>query len=122
MDILTGLSAATQAIGIAKELRDIDRSVDESSFKLKLAELTDALADTKIALADAKALVAELEVQISEIRDGTTCPKCRTGRLQITEVIPTMHDGVEKHICECDNEKCDYTTSRKFNSSLGKYV
>jgi hypothetical protein len=54
MDIASGLSAASAAITIAKDLREIDRSVDEATFKLKIAELTEALADTKIALSDAR--------------------------------------------------------------------
>ncbi|MDO6457020.1 hypothetical protein Q4560_11500 [Celeribacter halophilus] len=117
MDILTGLSAATQAIGIAKELRDIDRSVDEASFKLKLADLTEALADTKIALADAKALVAELEHKLDIADNGEICPKCRTGRLTLTESEP-VHDwalnrfGVENRIYSCAEDSCDFQETR----------
>jgi hypothetical protein len=39
MEILTGLTAISQAIGISRELKEIDRGVDEAAFKLKLAGL-----------------------------------------------------------------------------------
>jgi hypothetical protein len=53
MDIPAAFSAIGQAITVAKSLRDIDRSMDAATYKLKIAELSGGLADVKIALSDA---------------------------------------------------------------------
>jgi hypothetical protein len=54
MDIMTGLSAVTQALNVANWLRGIEKEFDVAEFKLKMAELYSSLADAKLALADAK--------------------------------------------------------------------
>jgi len=64
MDIPVLLASITSAIGIAKELREIDRGLGEADFKMKIAELTASLADTKIALVD---LQEELQAKDREI-------------------------------------------------------
>ncbi len=60
MDISAGLVALGHAVGIAKDLRDIERGVDEASFKLKLAELIEALAESMIALSLKRSKVYEI--------------------------------------------------------------
>ena len=122
MDLLTGLTAANQAIGIVKDLREIDQSVDEASYKLKLAELSSALADAKLALADAKVEMATLAAKIDTFRDCEICPKCRVGRLNIDNVEPAITSCFEFHNCSCRNNDCDYQTTKYFDSSLGRYL
>lgn len=122
MDLLSGLSAASTAIGIAKDLREIDRSVDEAGFKLKLAELTSALADTKLALTDAKEIIARLESELDQAKNGELCPKCRVGRLNVTEIEPNYqfglnHYGVEKWTYQCDGPDCDFLSVRMHDPS-----
>lgn len=44
--------AVTAAIGLSKELIGVDKALHEAEFKLKIAELTSALAGAKIGLAE----------------------------------------------------------------------
>ena len=67
MDVMTGLAAASQALGIAKDLKELDASIGKAEFKLKIAELTEALADTKVALSEAKMSLAEKDTAISNL-------------------------------------------------------
>ena len=122
MDLMQGLSAISAGLGIVKELRDLDQSVDEATFKLKLAELTSSLADAKFALVDAKERSTELENQISELTDGTHCPICRTGRINVVKNEQALTSGVEHHYCECQNPECEYKSTKLFDSSLGIYA
>jgi hypothetical protein len=73
MDIMAGLAALSQALTIAKELRQIEKGFNEAEFKLKVAELYSMLADAKVALADAK---TEIEAREAEI-------KALTGQFQV---------------------------------------
>ena len=114
MDLIGGLSAAKLAIDIAKDLRSIDRSVDDATFKLKLAELTMALADAQLALSEAKVKIGELEGKISSIEDGKICPKCRVGRLLLiaTESMSMGglgRFGVQEWEYKCNNSECGFT-------------
>ena len=54
MDIISGLGAASQAIGIVKAIREVDKAMDAATLKVRINELLDALVDTKNALLDAK--------------------------------------------------------------------
>ncbi|WP_243612680.1 hypothetical protein [Shimia aestuarii] len=117
MDLGSGLSAASTAIGIVRELREIDRSVDEAAYKLKLAELTEALADAKLALTDAKVKVADLEMALADATSGEICPKCKVGRLQLVSTRPKLqrglnHFGVEVWDFQCDNSDCAFESSK----------
>jgi hypothetical protein len=55
MDIMMALATASQAIKLAQDLRGIDKAIDEAGFKLKIVDLSVALADIKTALSEAKA-------------------------------------------------------------------
>lgn len=68
MDIAGGLTAASTAINIVKDLREIDRSVDEATFKLKIAELSSVLADTKISLSEARIEISEKDARIATLK------------------------------------------------------
>ncbi|WP_296766233.1 hypothetical protein [Sediminimonas sp.] len=122
MDIASGLSAASTAINIAKDLRDIDRSVDEATFKLKIAELTKALADTEIALSEARTELSEKQVEINELEaalraltSGENCPVCGEGHLKTERVVPHPRFGKqgiqEKHL-SCQNPECAHSEKR----------
>ena len=54
MDIVTALSAISQAVTIAKTVREIDKGFDQAEYKAKIADILGLLADTKLALIDAK--------------------------------------------------------------------
>ena len=121
MDFMSGLSAASTAISIAKDLREIDRSVDEASYKLKLADLTAALADTKLALTEARQKMSELETALATATEGEVCPICKTGRLKVTSVEKHTFIGAEFHTSSCDNDSCEYENQREYNVNLCKY-
>jgi hypothetical protein len=122
MDIASGLSAASAAITIAKDLREIDRSVDEATFKLKIAELTEALADTKIALSDARNKISEKDGELHELRNeilalksGDVCPVCGLARMKTVRMIshPTFGEvGVQEKHLECENPICTHSEKR----------
>ncbi|WP_415404231.1 hypothetical protein [Tateyamaria sp. SN3-11] len=108
---------------MAKDIREIDKSVDEASFKMKLAELMSALADAQVALADAKIEVSELRAEIAGMQAGESCPKCRTGRLSVVSVDQSQHQvGYEFHVSKCDEEACGYANKRTFSTAERKYV
>ena len=123
MDVIGGLTAVSQAIGIAKELKQIDRTIDDASFRLKIADLIESLAETKIALADAKEEIAKHKREIRKLnetletaRSGEACPICKTGQLKITAVRkhPIFGPmGHQEHDLECSNDDCSHREKRK---------
>ena len=120
MDVVGGLTAAKMALDLAKDLREIDKSVDEAAFKMKLAELMGALADTQIAFADAKTRISELEDELERLTNGDPCPKCRVGRLVLISSEPMQfygadRFGVEEQFWQCGEEDCGYSTLRKID-------
>ncbi|WP_428513294.1 hypothetical protein [Roseovarius sp.] len=121
MDLVSGLTAARLAIDLAKDLREIDKSVDEATFKLKLADLTSALADTQVALSDAKLRISELEEALKNRFSGDLCPKCKEGRLQVVSVEAAGYGQNEWHYSVCDSETCDYSNNRWFDTASNKY-
>jgi hypothetical protein len=67
VDIVTGIAAATEALKLTKELRDIDRQIDKAELKLRLIDLVDRLLEAKEALQDAKEDRRALLDKISEL-------------------------------------------------------
>tara|TARA_R110002074_G_scaffold19524_2_gene62141 strand:+ start:524 stop:949 length:426 start_codon:yes stop_codon:yes gene_type:complete len=124
MDIAQGLSSASTALTIVKQSRDIDKSVDEATFKLKLADLQSALTDAKVALAEARESQVEKNAEISELKrsldslqNGDICPKCYVGRLRLSSSSPhhmygLNHFGVEKWEMLCNSDECDFQEER----------
>lgn len=70
MDIIGGLAAVSQALDIAKKLRDFEKQFNNAEFKLELAELYSKLADTKIALSDAKQLLQDRDEEIKLLKQN----------------------------------------------------
>jgi hypothetical protein len=115
VDLVGGLTAAKLAIDLAKDLREIDRSVDEATFKLKLAELTSALAEAQVALSDAKIRIGELEQELSDYRLGKICPKCRVGHMQLESETRHTYGGLGNHGVKdrryvCNDPECGFGT------------
>lgn len=52
MDIAGSIAAVGSALTIVKELKEIDAQLDQAALKLKIAELTEALAEAKLGLVD----------------------------------------------------------------------
>ena len=70
MDIIGGISAASEALRLIKELRGIDRQLDVAELKLRLADLVDKLLEAKEALQDAKQDRSELIDQIDALKSA----------------------------------------------------
>lgn len=62
------LSTLSQAIKLANDLRSIDKEVGQAELKLKVADLTTALADLKITLTDARSDAAEKDAEITRLK------------------------------------------------------
>ena len=67
MDILGGISAATEGLKLVNELRKIDKEVDKAELKLRLVEVADKLLDSKQALQQAQETEFELRRQITSL-------------------------------------------------------
>ncbi|RWN99367.1 hypothetical protein [Mesorhizobium sp.] len=68
VDVAAAISAVSSAIGLAREINQIDVEVDKAGLKLKVAELTSALADAKLAIAGTGEALSALERQVSELK------------------------------------------------------
>ncbi len=68
MDIAGSISAVTAALGLVKELREIDAQFDKAEMKLKIAELTEALSDAKLGLVDVAQSLKEKDEQINKLK------------------------------------------------------
>lgn len=68
MDIMTGLTAISQALDITKKIRDLDGQLSDAEFKMQIADLYVSLSDAKIALADAKQTLAERDAEIASLK------------------------------------------------------
>jgi hypothetical protein len=68
MDIIGGISAATEGLKLVNELRKIDKEVDKAELKLRLVELADKLLDAKQALQEAQERQFELISEIKELK------------------------------------------------------
>lgn len=54
VDISTALTIASQAIGVAKSIREINQGFDAAEYKGKIAELLTSIAEMQVALIDAR--------------------------------------------------------------------
>jgi hypothetical protein len=62
------ISTISQAIRLAQDLRSIDKELSQAEAKLKIADLTTALADVKIALTQARDDAAEQQAEINRLK------------------------------------------------------
>ena len=69
MDIVTGISAASEALKIVKTLKDVENSLDNAEFKLRVVGLIDHLLEAKEALQDAKERERKLSKQIYDLKE-----------------------------------------------------
>jgi hypothetical protein len=70
MDIPLALTMLSKSLEVLKAIRDIDKDFDEASYKAKIAELMNSVADAKIALIDAREELAAREKEIARLKDG----------------------------------------------------
>ena len=69
MDFIGTIAIATKAIEGLKLLRGLEKTFDEASFKMQIADITSNLADLKTALVEAKSEAAEKDAEISRLKN-----------------------------------------------------
>lgn len=72
MDITTAIGSVTAALGLMKELREIDAQFDKADLKLKIAELTGALADAKAGLVEVADQLRGKDAEIARLTEQLT--------------------------------------------------
>ena len=123
MDIVSGITAASQALGIVKQLQDIDVSVSKSEAKLKIAELRENLADIKIALSEARIEISEknevirsLEATIKSLQNGEKCEICKNGNFKLVTSVRSRSPfgvlGAFDKTYKCDNADCGHSETK----------
>lgn len=120
MDIATGLTLLSQATGLVKDLREIDKGFDAGALKAQMADLYGTLADVKIALSDARETIHErdqkikaLEEKIAALTSGEACPICISGRMKVSssrEHPDFGFAGVQERTMKCD--QCGHSEKR----------
>lgn len=68
MDFIGAIATATKAIEGLKLLMSLEKTFDEASAKLRIADITSNLADLKIALTEAKSEAAEKDAEILRLK------------------------------------------------------
>jgi hypothetical protein len=103
MDIALALSTASQVIGLAKTVKDMDSALLTAEYKGKMAEIISAMADVTIALSDAKLRIADLESQVTQLKthnadlikvEGFSYDKDQTGNAR---GMPYCPDCQQRH-------------------------
>jgi hypothetical protein len=61
-------STASHAIKLVNDLRGIEKELSEAELKLKIADLTGALAELKMTLTDARSDAAEKDAEIARLK------------------------------------------------------
>lgn len=127
VDFVSALQAASAALNVLKELNQVDREFDKAALRLKVAELSGALATVQIALADAQAEARKKDDEIAKLqsnfkqktegmiefegfmyrksddgrpRDRPMCPRC----LEDGTVMMMFERGNRARCPECENE------------------
>lgn len=143
MDIAGAISAVTAAIGFARELNNVNIQVDQATLKLKVAELTTALADAKLGLVDVAELLRDKEQEIARLtgllaykasnlvdvdgmryrtQDGQPvglpiCPVCEAKGLFITLAQDRSTNG---YPYRCPSCKANYGHQARYKSPTAK--
>jgi hypothetical protein len=93
MDVVANIS---NAIEIAKKLRELSKKVEEADFRMLLADLTDQLGDAKLQATNLKIELAEALGKVHELERRAT---------QVASAEPQVHDGAyvfgdtNRHYC-----------------------
>lgn len=125
MDLMTGLTAASQTLAIIEQIRSLDAAVDTALFKKKLLELQENAFEARAALLDAKEaslekdeIISELKIKLKAATSGDACPLCRTGSLMTTKVVPHRKFGdmgIQEKFLSYENPQCSHTEKRMYD-------
>jgi hypothetical protein len=70
VDIAAGLAAATQAVSIARVMRDVEKAYDAVALKGQIIDLMDKLNDVRSALQDARDALDDKDRELVQLREG----------------------------------------------------
>lgn len=70
MDILSGITAASHGLSIAKALRGIGKDYDAATYKVQIVDLIDALTDAKMALTDAREELENRQREVERLKNS----------------------------------------------------
>ncbi len=117
MDIIGGISAATEGLKILNELRKIDKDLDKAELKLRLTEIVDKLLDSKQALQEAQerefALRNELRHLEARLED--------TGRLEDQDGLLFRLDDADTRVGEPYCNQCHVKEGKLYRLLYGPY-
>ena len=117
MDWAGALTAASTAVKIAKDLREIDRGLDQAELKARLADVISNMADVRIALTDARDEMRERDAEIDRLKEAFKF----SGRLVEKDgfKFETFADGSPKGDAFCP--RCEQNLGRyyRLNSVKG---
>ena len=68
MDIMAGIAAASQALKMAREIREVSKDYENADLKSKIVTLVDSLSDAKLALVDAKENLQSAKAEADDLR------------------------------------------------------
>lgn len=130
--ITAAISGVRHATEIAKFIREAGPTLASAEHKLKLAELIDALADSKLAIADLKEDVERRDSELKQLREALAnkaqlthngvfyvvagdatpfCPRCWEMESRAIHVNPEVWDGhVAYYVRACPQCKTAYKT------------
>jgi hypothetical protein len=132
MDWAATISAISTAIGLAKDLKEIDAGFDLAAMKANAADLYGNLADVKMALTDARDALREKDEEIARLKsafafrgtlverngykyepkaDGTPrgdpfCPRCEQNLGRYYRLVPSTkhHTRGDSECPECKSQ------------------
>lgn len=116
MDFAAALAAAAQALGIVKQLREIDHAMNVGDLKAKMADLYGKLANVRMALTDAQEALRVKDAEIAALkkRQIEEKPMIEAHGFQHEEV-----DGKPKGLPFCPNCLLEGVQIRPAKMNLG---
>ncbi|NEK36296.1 hypothetical protein [Rhizobium leguminosarum] len=105
MDVTGTLTAIGTALSVVKQLTEIDAHFDKADLKLKVAEITSALAQAKLGLVDAEEVIRAKDSEIKKLWDQLKYKAENTTRLD--SMLYDTEDGqpVGRPYCPVCEEK-----------------
>ncbi|MBB2964751.1 hypothetical protein [Methylobacterium sp. R2-1] len=80
MDVMAGIAAASQALKMAREIREVSKDFENADLKSKIVALVETLSDAKLALIDAKEELQNAKSEAEELRTKLAFKTDRTVR------------------------------------------
>jgi hypothetical protein len=70
IDFAVALTSLTKGLEALRAIQEIDKNLDAATYKAKIADLMNAVAEAKIALIDAREEIASRNKEIDRLKEG----------------------------------------------------